>query len=349
MQEILTRLDVFSMLDYVVFGINLVLFVFSKPIVSGFTKSSDANVQSAKLWALRAINVILLCLYVSALFISDITKQISLTGLTLLITFLVTHFLQLFVLHKFGRVREIDEVRYTTSTYQSKVFSLLIIVTALIVGVVTVINVWGLTDWLKATSILGVLALIIFSTKDVWVSDNINGLILLYNGDVCPGSVVRVDEYGLIAITIQTTLTQTTFRELKTKHVVVIPNTKLRNAKIEVLSQGPASGLLQFVEFNLEYGLPPEQGDEYLKAVWNRACEIDSAINSEKEPSIRVTETGDHAVKWRLGYWIKNVYALYETELSVKRAAYEVSLEKNITLATPLTHVVSTDVVENNL
>lgn len=347
MQEIIIRLDVFGMLDYIVFSINLLLFVFSKQIISGFTKSSDANVQSGKLWALRTINVILFALYLSALFISDITKQISLTGLTLLITFLVAHFIQLFILYKFGRVREIDGIQYSTATYQSKIFSLLVIITAFIAATVIVINIWGMTDWLKATSILGILALIIFSTKDVWVSDNINGLILLYNGDVVPGSVVKVDEYKLIAITIQTTLTQTSFRDLKTKHIVVLPNSKLRNSKIEILSQGPASGLLQFAEFNLEYGLAPKTGDDYLQAVWERACNIESAINCEKEPTITILETGDHAVKWRLGYWIKNIYSLYEAELSVKRAAYEVSLEKNITLATPLTHIVSTDLAKN--
>lgn len=343
MREILISLNVFGTLDYIVFSINLVLFIFSKPILSQFEKSSDNKVQSAKLWALRCINIILFALYLSALFINDIAKPISLTGLTLLITFLIGHFLQLFILQKFGRVREIEGVNYSTGTYQSKVFSLIITMIAIIAAIVIVINIWGLTDWLKATSILGVLALIIFSTKDVWLADNINGLILLYNGDIEPGSVIKVDEFGLIAITIQTTLTQTIFRELKTKHLVTLPNSKLRNTKIEVLSKSPGSGLLQFVEFNLEYGVPVDIGDDYLWAVWRKACEIDSAINHEKEPTIHIAKTGDHAVSWRLGYWIKNVYCFYECELSVNRAAYEVALEKGITLATPLTHVISVD------
>ncbi len=343
MPVLMEKLGVFGTLDYIVFSINLLLFVFARPILSRFKSSSDSGVQSAKLWALRCINIVLFGLYVSALFIHDITKQISLTGLTLLLTFIIGHFFQLFILSKFGRVREIEGVEYSTGTYQSKVFSLLVMMIAVIAAVVIVINIWGLTDWLKATSILGVLALLVFSTKDVWVSDNINGLILLYHGDIEPGSVIKVEEYGLTAITIQTTLTQTVFRELKTRHLVTLPNSKLRNTKIEILSKSPASGLLQFAEFNLEYGVPLDVGDSYLEEVWEKACEIEPAINPEKEPTIRISETGDHAVKWRLGYWIKNVYCFYDCELAVNRAAYEIALKRNIILATPLTHVVSVD------
>lgn len=340
MPDIISKLYEFSSLDYAVMTINLLLFIFSGPIVSGFNRSSDSKSKSGKLWALRAINVILFVFYISALFITDIIKQISLTGLSLLMTFLVSHFLQLFVLSKFGRSREIDGTEYHTETYQSEVFSLLVNLVAMITVIVIIINIWDLTDWLKATSVLGVLALILFSTKDVWAPDNINGLIILYNGDIEPGSVIRVDELGLLAITVQTSLSQTLFRDLKTRHVIILPNSRLRNTKIEILSKNSGSGLLQFTEFNLEYGVTSSVAEGFLRQVWERACEVDSSINPEREPSIKLINTGDHAVTWRLGYWLKNVYSLCETELAVKRTAYDLSLEQNIKLETPLTHVI---------
>ena len=330
-------LDDFSTFDYTVLSINLLLFLFSKPIVQGF-KRNDKKSISSKLYALRAINVILFLLYIEALFIPGWSKQISLTGLTFLVAFVFSHLLHIFILKKFGREKEIDGVNYHNETYQSEIFSLLITLIAVIASIVIVINIWGMNDWLKATSVLGILAILIFSTKDVWIPDNISGLILLYNSDIEPGALVKIDEQKLLAIAVQTTLTRTTFRDLKTRHLIVLPNTVIRNSKIEILSKGPASGLIQFVYFNISYGIPAAKIDLLLKTIWEKACVESNAINSEREPEISIVETGDHAVNWRLGYKLKNLFQMLEVECLIKRIAYEVAEEHKIELQTPLTH-----------
>jgi small-conductance mechanosensitive channel len=329
--------DSFSTFDYVVLSINLLLFIFSKPIVQGF-KRDDSKSVGSKLYALRAINIILFTLYVAALFIENLSKQISLTGLTFLLAFIVSHLLDIFIIKKFGREKEIDGTNYHTETYQSEIFSLLITLLTLITTVVIVINIWGMNDWLKATSVLGILAILVFSTKDVWIPDNISGLILLYNSDIEPGAVIRIDEQNLLAIVVQTSLTRTTFRDLKTKHQIVLPNTIVRNSKLEVLSKGPASGYMQFVHFKIAYGIPAEKIESLLKTIWEKACQESKALNEEREPEISVVDTGDHAVNWRLGYKLKNLYQMLETECLVKRIAYEVAEEYQIELQTPLTH-----------
>ncbi|MBL1142661.1 MAG: mechanosensitive ion channel [Proteobacteria bacterium] len=329
--------DSFSTFDYAVLSINLLLFLFSKPIVQGF-KRSDSKSVGSKLYALRAINIILFLLYVAALFIEGWSKQISLTGLTFLLAFIISHLLDLFIIKKFGREKEIDGTNYHTETYQSEIFSLLVTLLTLITTIVIVINIWGMNDWLKATSVLGILAILIFSTKDVWIPDNISGLILLYNNDIEPGAVVKIDDQDLLAIVVQTSLTRTTFRDLKTRHQIVLPNTVVRNSKIEVLSKGPASGYMQFVYFNIAYGIAAETVDNLLKAIWEKACKESKAINEEREPEISVVDTGDHAVSWRLGYKLKNLYLMLEVECLVKRIAYELAEEQKIELQTPLTH-----------
>ena len=334
--EILSQ---FTGLDYIIFGLNLLLFIFSKPIVSGF-KNQNEN-KGAKLITLRLINVILIVLYVSAFIFDDITKQISKTGLALLVSFIVVHFAHVLILNKFGRVKEIEEVKYRTETYQSEMFNLLFLLIILITVCVIIINIWGLTDWLKATSVLGVLAIIIFSTKDVWVPDNINGLILLYNGDVEPGAVVKIDELNLLAIAMQTTLVQTTFKDLRSKHRIVIPNSKLRTCKIEILTKSSASGLLWFIDYNIGYGLTTEQIEIFFQTVWELAVAQNSAINSEKPATVKLYATADHAVTWRFGYWVKNVYSVLDTEFTVNKCAYSLSIEQGIELATPLTHTVA--------
>jgi small-conductance mechanosensitive channel len=330
-------LDNFSTFDYAVLSINLLLFIFSRSLVLGF-KRNDKKSVSSKLYALRAINIILFLLYIEALFIVGWSKQISLTGLTFLVAFIMSHLFHIFILKKFGREKEIDGVNYHNETYQSEIFSLLITLIAVIASIVIIINIWGMNDWLKATSVLGILAILVFSTKDVWIPDNISGLILLYNSDIEPGAVVKIDEQELLAIVVQSTLTRTTFRDLKTRHLIVLPNTVVRNSKLEVLSKGPASGLMQFVHFNIAYGIPAEKIETLLKIIWEKSCEESSALNEEREPEISVVETGDHAVNWRLGYKLKNLYQMLEVECLVKRIAYEVAEEQKIELQTPLTH-----------
>lgn len=334
-------LSQFSELDLAVFIVNLLLLIFSRPIISGFKKNSEGKLSSSKLLALRSINIILIVFYLSALFIHDITKQISQTGLTFLLAFIIVHFLQLIILRKFGREKEIDEIKYRTETYQSEVFSLLIILISIITTVVIVINIWGLTDWLKATSVLGILAILIFSTKDVWAPDNINGLILLYNGDVEPGAVVRADELNLLAITIQTTLSQTIFRDLRSKHLIVVPNSRLRHCKLEILNKSPASGLLWFIDYKIGYGVTSEQVEVLFLKVWEKAIEEHTAINAEKTAVVKLLATADHAITWRFGYWVKNIYSVLDTEFTVNKCAYDLSLSEGIELATPLTHELS--------
>jgi small-conductance mechanosensitive channel len=327
----------FSTFDYVVLSINLLIFIFSKPIVQGF-KRNDSKSASSKLYALRAINLILFALYIASLFIEGLGKRLSLTGLTFLLAFIFSHLLDMFIIKKFGREKEIDGTNYHTETYQSEIFSLLVTFLTLITTIVIVINIWGMNDWLKATSVLGILAILVFSTKDVWIPDNISGLILLYNSDIEPGAVVKIDEQNLLAIVVQTSLTRTTFRDLKTHHQIVLPNSIVRNSKLEVLSKGPASGHMQFVHFNISYGIPAEKVDSLLKRVWEKACEESKALNDEREPVINIVETGDHAVNWRLGYKLKNLYQMLEVECLVKRIAYELAEEQKIELQTPLTH-----------
>ncbi len=327
-----------SNLDVFVLSINLLIFIGSRRIVQVFSAGSDDSASATKLWALRVINLILFGLYFIALFEAGYTRQISLSGLTLLLAFIFVQLLQLFLLRKFGRAKEIDDEKYHVETYQSEMFGLLVVILAILISILVIINIWEMTDWLQATSVLGALLFLVYSTKDVWATDNINGLILLYNGDVEPGSVVRVTELNLLGIAIQTTLSQTTFRDLAGRHKILLPNARLRGAKIEVLTQCPSSGLRQFVDFNIGYGFESDRIEGFLTRVWKNACEMESAINADKLVGIKLMENGDHAVRWRLVYSLKNVHKLIDAQCAVNRAAYDLSLIENIGLSTPLTH-----------
>jgi small-conductance mechanosensitive channel len=336
-------IEKFTELDLIVICINLLIFVCSRWIVKGFKKPLDDSSTDTKLWTLRAINMILFGLYFVAIFATQFIRQISLTGLTFLVAFILVHLFHIFLLYKFGRVKEIAEETYRVQTYQSEVFSLLSVLLSIIVSLLVVINIWNMTSWLQATSVLGALLLLIYSTKDVWAPDNINGLMLLYNGDVEPGSVVKINELNLLAIAIQTNLTQTTFRDLRERHRIILPNSKIRNAKIEILTKAPSSGLRQHIDYKIAYGVRSEQVETFLLAAWENACESEAAINLDKPASVKLLEAGDHAVTWRLAFSVKNVYRLIEARSAINKATYDLSLIEEIGLNTPYTHTVDVD------
>ena len=110
--NLLGLLDRLSELDIVILCINLLIFVCSRWIVKGFKRAAEDSSSGTKLWALRAINLILFGLYFVAIFETQLTRQISLTGLTLLLAFILVHFYQMFLLFKFGRVKEIEGDKY---------------------------------------------------------------------------------------------------------------------------------------------------------------------------------------------------------------------------------------------
>ena len=327
-------------IDLIALTINTLLFIFTRKIVTAFRSNKESASVNTKVWTLRSINIILFGVYFLEYFIGGWTVQLSRTGLTLLSFYLLVSFLQILIIRKYGRVKEIDGTEYRVETYQSEMLNLLLMLASFIVVFIVVINVWGMTDWFKTTSVIGGLLIIVFSTKDYWAPDNINGLMLLYNGDIEPGSVIQIDEYDLLAVTIETTLTQTRFRDLRSRHIILLPNAKVRNTKIEVLSKSSASGLMRYTDFKIGYGLPTERVDAFLTEVWEQACENEKALNAEKQAKITVIENGDHAVVWRLAYWVKNVYSMFDAEFAINRAAYAHAQRQNVALNTPLTHEV---------
>lgn len=336
-------LEMFHGFDLLVIVINVLIFLFAKPIIriSGYTVEEQHT--KARVWLLRAVSLVLFVLYILAGLFQEVDKiePLSVTGLTLLFAYLIAHLLQVQVLKRFGRDREINGEKVHTHTYQSEVIGLLVWIVASIIAFLLVINTWGLTDWLQATSVLGALLLIVYSTKDVWAPDNINGLILLYNADVDPGVVVEVRELDLLAVVLRTTLTQTVFRDLRRKHKIILPNGRFRAAMIEILGSPQNPNLDCYIDFNIGYGHDSGVVESFLLNVWADACVVDKSLNAEREPRVRLMSHGDHALVWRLFYSVCNVYKFLETEQNIRRIAYDSSLAAGLPLSTPLTHQVS--------
>jgi hypothetical protein len=330
---------VYTAFDYIVLTINAIIFIFSSRIVSKFGYTPKDRRYTASVWMLRLINLALFGLYFLAVFFSSQARPLSMTGLTLLCGYLLAHLFQLNALKRYGRTREIADTEVLSHTYQSEVVGLVGWAVMIVISFLIIINVWDMTSWLHTTSVIGAVVLIIYSTKDVWAPDNINGLILLYNNDVEPGAVVQVKELDLLAVVVRTSLTQTVFRDLRRKYKILLPNARFRSCKIEILTSDANDNLDCFVDFKIGYGFESSTIEAFLAQVWQQVADDSSLIQTDRPPKIRIVENGDHAVVWRLTYRINSAYRLIEAEYLINRAAYDLSLQIGIGLNTPMTHV----------
>ncbi|MCP3671274.1 MAG: mechanosensitive ion channel [Gammaproteobacteria bacterium] len=339
MEVIESFLNSFTHFDLLAMGFNLLVLTFAGQIISRFPAQPHRGAQSRRTWGLRALNIGLLSLYLlSGLVKIPHLRELSQTGLVFLVTYLCIHFAQAWLMQRFGRERSINGEQIKSYTYQSEMFGLLVLLAANMLAFLVIVNIWEVTNWLQTTSVVGGLLVVLFATREVWVPDTIQGLIILYNGDFEPGSVIEIPELGLLGITLRTTLTQTTLRDLQHHNLVVIPNHKLRNHSARILSNSPSAGLVQYVDFNIGFKESSKTIENFCTELVKQAIAIEPAINAETKPRCYVKEVGDHAVTWRIVYRITNVFRLLQSRYAINRAALDLSRELEIDLDTPLTH-----------
>lgn len=351
MDKIITVIKDVSIIEHLIFIINIITFLLSRKIITTFSKTRDENSEKEKLLSLRIINLILLSLYLLSLAISvlcekdqntsQILRNISQTGLTLLLSFICAQFCTYLSVKKYGKEKEIDDETVHTQTYQSEIFSLFGALFIAVTAFFIVINIWDITEVLQVTGVIGGIAIIAFSTKDVWAPDNINGLILLYNGNIETGSIIKNESLDLFAIVIKVTLTQVVLRDIPLRHEIIIPNSKFRNTKIEILNNTYSKEIRDYIDFNIGYNVHTNRVDNFFETVWNEMVATNIGINPQKKPKHLLINTGDHALTWRFFYTIEKNYRIKEIKYTINRIAFEKSVEMNIGLDTPITHKVS--------
>ena len=328
----------FGLFDACVLALNVLLFVFATPLVRASGGSGDQENVKRRAWMLRLVNLLLFLLYFVAYFVSDLARPLAQTGLTILIGSLAGHLANVISVRRYGREREIEGVVHRSGTYHSQLFTMILVGVVVITCGLVILQIWGRDNWLQATSVIGGLLVALYATKDVWLPDNIAALILLHDGDVQPGTLVRCEELGLLGIALRTTLTRTIFKDLVQRHEVVVPNRRLRSARLELLSKGPEAGIWDHADFKIGYDAEPEAVRAMLVEAHARAAAAEKAISTDKDCKVRVVETGDHAVTWRLFWVLRTPYNMLPARFQILDSALAVSRECGIGLDTPLTH-----------
>jgi len=337
-EGLLTYLTNLEPIDHITFTINLLILIFGKQII---THLSVQTVGAApfQLRLLRILNAVLFFAYFCAVaFQFQLGSSISHTGLLVLLTYLIWQFTHSLILKKYGRKREVEGSSIYVESYTSNNLKLIAL---LLLGITTgliFLNIWKLESWLQTTSFLGALAVLIFTTKDYWLKDFISGIILISNGNIERGDVIRIPDENILAIVLETRTTLTLLRDVTRNHNITIPNSMLLNKQVEILTTDARKGIYDYVEFNIGYETHPDAAMAYLLDVWKSACKITSAINSDREGIIKLIDNGDHAVTWRLLYNLKAEHEIINARNAVKLAAFELQDEHGVKLPTPLTH-----------
>ena len=337
-EGLLTYFSNLEPIDHITFTINLLILIFGKQIISHLSVQT-VGAAPFQLRLLRILNAVLFLAYFCAVaFQFQLGSSISHTGLLVLLTYLIWQFTHSLILKKYGRKREVESTSIYVESYTSNNLKLIALLVLGIVSGLIFLNIWKLESWLQTTSFLGALAVLIFTTKDYWLKDFISGIIVISNGNVERGDVIRIPDEDILAIVLETRTTLTLLRDVIRNHNITIPNSLLLNKQVQILTTDARRGIYDYVEFNIGYETHPDAVMAYLLEVWKSACKITAAINSEREGIIKLIENGDHAVTWRLLYNLEAEHEIINARNAMKLAAFELQGEHGVKLATPLTH-----------
>ena len=334
-------LDYFTILepiDYITFIINLLILIFGKQIINHLSVQT-VGAAPPQLRLLRILNAVLFLTYFFAVaFQFQLGSNISHTGLLVLLTYLIWQLTHSIILKKYGRKREVEDTSIYVESYTSSNLKLIALLILGVISGLVFLNLWKLEWLLQTTSFLGALAVLIFTTKDYWLKDFISGIIVISNGNIERGDVIRIPDENILAIVLETRTMLTLLRDVIRNHNITVPNSLLLNKQVEILTTESRKGIYDYVEFNIGYETGSEKAKAYLLDVLKRACKITATINAEREGNIMLVENGDHAVTWRVLYNLRFEHEIATARNAVKLAAFELQDEHGVKLPTPLTH-----------
>ena len=334
-------LDYFNILepiDYITFIINLLILIFGKQIINHLSVQT-VGAAPPQLRLLRILNAVLFLTYFFAVaFQFQLASNISHTGLLVLLTYLIWQLTHSIILKKYGRKREVEGTSIYVESYTSSNLKLIALLILGVISGLVFLNLWKLEWLLQTTSFLGALAVLIFTTKDYWLKDFISGIIVISNGNIERGDVIRIPDENILAIVLETRTMLTLLRDVIRNHNITVPNSLLLNKQVEILTTESRKGIYDYVEFNIGYETGSEKAKAYLLDVLKRACKITATINAEREGNIMLVENGDHAVTWRVLYNLRFEHEIATARNAVKLAAFELQDEHGVKLPTPLTH-----------
>ena len=351
--EILLRLRELEMIEWLTFGVNALVFLFSKKIASSYGEVKDAEKMNARLRILHGFNLVVFLSFVVSVAVQSTDPAKAGTGaltaanlsqscLILLIAYLLIHLAEALLLKRYGQAFTVMGFTRRVETSTSRTLELLAYTIIALVTVILLFNIWA-PSALQTTGVIGFIAVMIFTTKDYWMRDFIAGIILISNERIQRGQVVAVPSEDVLAVVLEIRGLQTSLRDLVRANDLTLPNSIFLRERVDIFCENPGGPFRDYVDFKIGYGATADQVQRFLKSVHLRAAEASQGMEAESGPMIALKENGDHATRWRLGYVLTKPEELLTVRDAVNLAAYEMQEEFGLDLSTPTTHVVASD------
>lgn len=345
-QAVQNHLQVLGPVDHFTLAVNLLILIFSKSFATRYGEIKNKNKSQTRLRILNGTNLCLFLIYlIAVIFEIRLGKAISQTFLVILGSYLMIHFAEALILKRYGKTKTVDSLSLNTETQTSRTLELFVSFLIITITIVLLINIWGFEDWLQTTSVLGFLALFVFASKEYWAGDFLSGILIISQGRIERGDVIKIKDQNLTGIVLQVDSFQTIVRDLVNQHDIILPNSRLRLARVDVLKTDSKKGVREFEDFWFGYDSDATTIQSMLEEVWQKSIE-QSLISKQGGFVIANKECGDHGVRWRLAYTLKSPHKLIETANCVREWAYNLQEKYGLELATPLTHSINRDTAD---
>ncbi len=351
MQDILSLFPNIASLDlqdYFILAINFLLLIFARQLVLAIYHEPDNSAGiERKIHIIRALSLLVFIVYF--FFYTQQGKQhggaflvLGVLGIIYL-AYLVSQLLAYVILRYYGRERDVGGKKRFVSTYHTRLLSIFSSVFIGIIALISVVRLLGLDSWLQAGGVIGFIGVFLALTNAVWAPDIFSGLIILNSDMLEEGDIVEFhDNETIYALVYKTKVFHTVILNLVDNHRIMIRNSRLRDFTIHNLSKfASAKGLRESLRFKISYDISSHAVRTMLQAAYEKIrADKSIAIESSRELEIGIHELGDHAVEWRVYYYTKMIEALPSIRQQLLDIFLETANEHQISLATPLTHVI---------
>lgn len=348
MELILNFFNELDIMDYAVVCVNILLIIFAPQVMRVlFSADNEEEKMRWRTLLLRGFNVLILVIYCYRYIYvpseggSYAVKALSIVVI-LYLAYLSINIAHYWIYRRFGRKWEFNGKTRIGETYQTRLFSLLANILVFIVTLVLVIQQLGFQSLLETSGALGIIGVMLALTQASWAPDIISGLIILNSDLFEEGDVIELDGgTNTLATVYKTKLFHTEVLNLSNNHRVMLKNAALRDHTIHNLSKfASPKGLRECLVFNIGYDTPSKKIKAMFADVFEAIKTEDLPVAVQHEYKLQVTATGDHAVSWGFFYYVTQVENILQVRRDVMEIALSQSITHNISLATPLTHMV---------
>lgn len=156
-------------------------------------------------------------------------------------------------------------------------------------------------------------------------NDFISGVIILFEGSVKVGDVLRVDgELGVVKeIKLRSSLI-----ESRDGKLLIVPNSKFVNESIVNYTHFDHS-----VSFEMNVAVSKESDPKLVVQALKEATAMIPAIDTEKEPKINFSNFGDDSLEFRVIFRTKKIMSSSYVESDLRFAVYQKFDEHSINLS----------------